>query len=69
MTTYRTSDGDMADEIAFRQYGTTAAGVVEQLLAANPGLSDIGPVLPAGLIITLPVIDATAKIAGIVLWD
>ena len=69
MTTYRTSDGDMVDEIAFRQYGTTTGGIVEQLLAANPGLSDIGTVLPAGLVISLPMIDATAKIAGIVLWD
>lgn len=69
MTTYRTSDGDMADEIAFKQYGTTDGGVVEKLLAANPGLADRGPVFPAGIIITLPVIDAVAKVAGVKLWD
>lgn len=68
MTTYRTSDGDMIDEIAFKQYGTTASGVVEQLLAANPGLSAAGPLLPAGLVITLPVIDTTQKVQGVRLW-
>jgi phage tail protein X len=68
MTTYRTSDGDMADEIAFKHYGTTDGRVVEQLLEANPGLSDIGPVLPAGLVITLPDIDTTAKQEGLRLW-
>lgn len=68
MTTYRTSDGDMADEIAFRHYGTTSSGVVEQLLAANPGLADYGPVLPAGLVITLPVTDTVTKTEGLRLW-
>ncbi len=68
MTTYRTSDGDMVDEIAFKQYGTTAGGVVEKLLAANPGLADQGPLLPAGIIITLPPIDKAKKLQGVRLW-
>ncbi len=69
MATYLTSDGDMADEIAFKQYGTTAGGVVEKLMTANPGLAALGPRLPQGIIITLPVIDTTAKIKGKRLWD
>lgn len=69
MNTYSTSDGDMADEIAFKQYGTTAGRVVEQLLDANPGLADRGPVLPAGVVIVLPGIDVTAKATGTKLWD
>lgn len=68
MTTYRTSDGDMADEIAFKHYGTTAGGVVEKLMAANPGLADYGPLLPAGLVITLPDTDTVTKTEGLRLW-
>jgi phage tail protein X len=68
MTTYRTRAGDMADEIAFKHYGTTGGGVVELLLAANPGLADYGPVLPAGLVITLPVTDTVTKTEGLRLW-
>jgi phage tail protein X len=69
MNTYSTSDGDMVDEIAFKHYGTTAGRVVEQLLDANPGLADRGPVLPAGVVIALPDIDVTAKAIGTKLWD
>jgi phage tail protein X len=68
-TTYRTSDGDMVDEIAFKHYGSAANRVVERVLEANPGLSDLGPVLAAGVVITLPVIDAAAKKQGLKLWD
>jgi phage tail protein X len=53
MSRYRTIDGDTVDLIAWRVYGG-AAGVVEQILALNPGLADAGPVLSAGLIIELP---------------
>lgn len=69
MTTYTTSDGDVVDEIAFNFYGTTDGGVVEQLMAANPGLSANGPILPRGLTITLPDIETTQKVQGVRLWD
>jgi len=69
MTTYLTRDGDMADDIAFKQYGTTDGGVVEKLLAANPGLADYGPRLPGGITITLPVIDVVKKTDGVTLWS
>lgn len=64
-----TSDGDTADFIAWKHYGTTDGLVVEQLLDANKGLSDMGPVLPAGVLVRLPVIDTTQKAQGIKLWD
>ncbi|NKD78163.1 phage tail protein [Haematospirillum sp. H1815] len=35
---YQTRDGDTVDYIAWKHYGGTAPGVVEQLLEANPGL-------------------------------
>ena len=50
---YRTRDGDVLDAICYRHYGETN-GYVEAVLAANLGLADKPPVLPAGLIIVLP---------------
>jgi phage tail protein X len=69
MTTYLTSDGDTADLIAWKYYGTTAGDVVTKLLDANGGLADFGPVLPAGVTVTLPEIDVAAKKPGVKLWD
>lgn len=69
MLTYSTKTGDMADLIAYQHYGTTSARVVEQLLEANPGLADHGPILQAGLIVTLPDIDTAATTQGLKLWD
>lgn len=71
MTTqsYRTSEGDMVDEIAWKYYGTRAGQAVERLLAANTGLADRGPVLPGGVIIVLPDLPAPATSKGIKLWD
>jgi phage tail protein X len=69
MPKYRTSEGDTADLIAWKQYGTQAGQVVEQLLEANPGLADRGPELPAGLVIELPDIKPATQNAGIRLWE
>ena len=67
---YTTKDGDMADKIAWDYYGTRDGLVVEQMLQANPGLSDHGPVLPAGVIVTLPEFTpASTSTQGIRLWD
>jgi phage tail protein X len=69
MTTYTTRAGDTADYIAFKYYGASTPQAVEQLLAANPGLADRGPILPAGVSVNLPVIDTAAKAEGVRLWD
>lgn len=69
MTQYRTSDGDTADYIAWKYYGNQDAGTVEAVLAANKGLSDYGPELPAGLVIELPEITTPATTQGVKLWD
>jgi phage tail protein X len=68
-TQYVTKDGDMADAIAWAYYGTLDGKVTEQLLSANPGLSDLGPVLPAGVVITLPDIAMQPTNNAIKLWD
>lgn len=69
MNTYTTREGDTADYIAFKFYGTLAGQAAEQLLDANPGLADRGPVLPGGLVVNLPAIDTTTKVQGVALWD
>lgn len=66
---YKTSDGDTVDYIAWKVYGTQAGRVTEQVLEANPGLADQGPILPAGLTITLPDIAQPAPVQGVRLWD
>jgi phage tail protein X len=45
--------GDTLDLLCWRHLGTTA-GVVEAALQLNPGLADLGPVLPEGQAVTLP---------------
>lgn len=69
MTTYRTSQGDTADYIAWKHYGTQAGRVVEQLLDANPGLADFGPILPAGILVQLPEFQLATDDKAVRLWD
>jgi phage tail protein X len=69
MITYTTRAGDTADYIAAQYYGDAAPQATEQLLDANPGLADLGPILPAGLVVNLPTIDTAAKAEGVRLWD
>lgn len=69
MSHYVTRAGDTVDWIAWRFYGADAARAVEQVLAANPGLADPGPLLPAGLVIELPAIEEPAEQGGVRLWD
>lgn len=66
---YVTKDGDTADLIAWNYYGTRDGLVVEQLLDANNGLADYGPLLPAGVTVALPDIAAPATQNTIKLWD
>lgn len=66
---YVTRRGDTVDYIAWRFYGETLGGVIEQLLEANPGLSDHGPILPPGVTIELvPVAPRDMGWEG-ALWD
>lgn len=66
--TYRTSDGDMIDAICWKYYGRTQ-GAVEAVLAANPKLSDYGPVLDAGILIVLPDLPAADSVEVVKLWS
>lgn len=61
---------DTLDRLCHRHLGRTA-GVVEQVLASNPGLVDLGPVLPHGTAVDLPdpAQAAPALTPTLKLWD
>lgn len=69
MARYVTREGDTADLIAWRVYGTHDNGALERLLDANPGLADRGPVLPAGVLVELPEFQPAATAGGVRLWE
>lgn len=68
-TIYTTREGDTVDFIAWRYYGRASNQLTEGVLLANPGLADYGPLLPAGIEVTLPEAQAPGKTEGVRLWD
>ncbi|HBN7642444.1 tail protein X [Pseudomonas aeruginosa] len=69
MTTVIANQGDTVDAICWRYYGRTA-GVTEAVLDSNPGLADLGPVIPHGTAVTLPDAAPQAEQRQVVnLWD
>ena len=66
MSLYRCLEGDMLDAICKAQLGSERH--VPAVLAANPHLADLGPVYPAGLLITLPEVTAPAAAGLVRLW-
>ena len=61
--------GERLDQVAWTVYGRQL-GVVEALLVANPGLAELGFVLPEGVAIELPELDVTQNTAQEVsLWS
>ncbi|AMP06524.1 tail protein X [Collimonas pratensis] len=66
----RAQQHDTLDALCWRHLGATA-NVVEVALELNPGLADLGPILPHGLLVNLPETTATpTKTAQVVsLWD
>jgi len=63
--------GDKLDLLLFREAGLGPSDLT-RVLDANPGLADLGPILPLGTIVIVP---ATAEISAprvrplIQLWD
>ena len=71
MIVHRTGQGEMLDLICFRYYGAQPRAT-ELVLDINRGLAGHGPVLPAGLLVLLPRIDAAvppSTATTIKLWD
>lgn len=65
--TYRTKQGDVVDALVYKYY-QGQEGTLEQVLNANPGLAAKGEVLPAGVVITLPVIPKPKSKESVTLW-
>jgi phage tail protein X len=66
---YITKQGETVDLACWRYYGRTY-GVTEAVLAANTGLSALGPVLPMGTKMTMPEIKVQPTARDLVkLWD
>lgn len=67
-TTYRTSQGDTLDYICWKFYAQQSSAV-EAVLLANPGLADLGPVIPTNTEIVLPELPKpAAEVQPIRLW-
>ncbi|TAL53832.1 tail protein X [Pandoraea sp.] len=64
----RAQQGETLDALCWRVYGRTA-GVTEAALAANPGLADLGPVLPHGHLVELPDLPPQPIARLVQLWD
>lgn len=63
--------GDKLDLLIWREAGL-GAGEIGKVLDANPGLADLGPVLPLGTVVFVPVTnapEATRQRPLIQLWD
>jgi phage tail protein X len=52
-TVYRCNDDEVLDAICYKHYGNSTPAT-ELVLAANPGLADLGPAYAAGTLIFLP---------------
>lgn len=63
--------GDTVDLLCWRHLGSTT-GLVEKTLELNPGLAQLGLVLPHGTAVDLPEVSSTtnaAALATVQLWD
>lgn len=70
-TAIRARQGDTVDAICYRYYGRTA-GHVERVLEANPGLADLGPIVPLDTAIDMPAASTATRATTkptINLWD
>ena len=65
-------DGMMLDAILWQGYRRPTPGLFEKVLDINPGLAALGPVLPHGTVIKIPVqreASAPATLTPVRLWD
>ncbi|WP_394179592.1 tail protein X [Marinomonas posidonica] len=69
MTTIRSRDGDTISNILWMSLGRNDDEAEEALFELNPGLEAHGPVLPAGIVITLPIMAEKAPDSVVNLWD
>lgn len=68
MTLYITRQFDEVDAICWQYYGRTQQ-TVEVVLARNPGLADLSPILPEGVVLDLPDIPQPTTTETLRIWD
>lgn len=64
----RAHQGETLDALCWRVLGQTAE-VTEQALTLNPGLAELGPVLPQGTPVNLPSRPEPPRATPVQLWD
>lgn len=67
-TQIRTQQGDTVDSLCWRHYGRTR-DAVEAVLHANPGLAQLGVVLPQATLVVMPDLPEPQAQPTIQLWD
>jgi len=65
---YRCQEGDTVDLIAYRRFGSSS-GTTESILDANPGLAAIGPILPLGMMLRIPIPVKADRAPGENIWS
>jgi|AntRauMFilla1563_2_1112583.scaffolds.fasta_scaffold382454_2 phage tail protein X len=66
MAEYLTGRGEVLDQIVLAQYGRR--DVLVAVLDANPGLAELGPILPYRTRVTLPDLPAPSQTPVLRLW-
>ena len=66
MAEHLTGQGEVLDAIVWRHYGRS--DVIVAVLDANPGLADLGPVLPTRTLVVLPIVPTPTVAPVIRLW-
>ncbi|MCU7974863.1 tail protein X [Shewanella sp. SW36] len=69
MITIRSRDGDSVALILWQQMQRDDDEAEEALYRLNPGLEKYGPILPAGIVITLPELTDKAPAKVVNVWD
>ena len=69
MDVVHSTQGQTLDEICYRHYGSAySSAAVEQAYQANPGLCEMGAILPINTPINLPVLEVKPAQSTVTLW-
>ena len=66
------AEGLTLDQLVWRKYRKPIPRLVEDILALNPGLAQLGPFLPIGTTVVLPILEQPAETQAreiVQLWD
>jgi len=65
-------EGITLDQLVWRKFRRPIPGLVEQVLALNPGVAQLGPYLPVGTVVVLPILQEASQPVTrevVQLWD